>query len=109
MGIFDSLFGKKKTDEKGSKKQPKEQFERYSGKGICDVCSGNIDEGEGFLVPKDVFYQSKKYREWLANGPLAPMIEIVGGVDAFISAAKAMDSTQYSAVCSKCIHLFKKN
>ncbi|GAH44233.1 unnamed protein product [marine sediment metagenome] len=100
MGILGKFHGKKKDENELS------MFERYPDKGICDVCNSPVGSGEAYLVPKEVFYASKKYRETLARNP---MISAVGGsVEQQIAIMKSMDQTIHSAVCPKCIHMFLK-
>jgi len=83
-------------------------FVPYSGTGVCDVCNRAIGPNEAFIVPVDIFYGSKKYRDWLLDNPLAqPLIHIAGGVDIYLQKMRKMDSTPSSAVCSRCIHLFE--
>jgi len=83
-------------------------FQRYSGSGICDVCNREIGPGDAYLVPVNVFYGSRKYKEWLTCGPMSLMIQMAGGnVDAYIAHVRAMDSTTHSAVCSECVRLFE--
>jgi hypothetical protein len=88
------------------KDEKKILFPRYSGSGVCDVCNASVASGEAFCVPVNVFYGSRKYKEWLKVGPLSSMIRMAGGVETYISTMKTMDSTD-SAVCPKCIHLFE--
>lgn len=82
----------------------KVQFPRYNGSGICDVCNRDVKPGEAYLVPVDIFYNSKSYRDWIAKN--LPMTMIT--VDEFIAQSRKMDTTSHSAVCPDCIHMFEK-
>jgi hypothetical protein len=82
-------------------------FERYGGTGVCDVCNRDVEPGEAYLVPVDVFYRSEQYRKWLRSGPLSSIIESAGGVDAYLKHMRSMDKTEHSAVCPDCIGLFR--
>ena len=94
MGIIEKFFFGKKSEV---------TFERFSGSGVCDVCNKGIGPGDAYLVPKDTFYASKKYRERMAQSGM-----LFGqSVDDFIAVTKAMDQTPHSAVCQDCISLFK--
>jgi len=89
--------GRKETD----------RFARYTGSGVCDVCNKNLISGAAYRVPKDVFWSSKKYRQWLASGPFSSLMREVGGVDVHIREGRAMDASTHSVVCSVCVDLFK--
>ena len=81
-----------------------DEFERFSGSGVCDVCNKEIGPGEAYLVPNDTFYASKEYREKMARSGL-----LFGqSVDDFIAVTKSMDQTAHSAVCSGCKYMFQK-
>ncbi len=88
------------------KKPHQVSFERYSGSGVCDVCNKDIGSCEAYRVPVNVFYSSKKYKEWLTHGPLSSMIQIGGGVESYIAHMRLSDTTSHSAVCSECVHMF---
>lgn len=81
-------------------------FKRYSGSGCCDVCNADVGPGEAYLVPTKIFYSSAKYKRWLSTDPMSALVGTIG-VDAYLAHAKATDTTPYSAVCEKCVELFK--
>jgi hypothetical protein len=83
-------------------------FEKWNEGGICDVCNGPLEKGKAYKVPVDVFYGSKKYKEWLKTSPMMELIIMAGGggVDEFILRARARDKSAHSAVCQDCIHMF---
>jgi hypothetical protein len=82
-------------------------FAKWNGGGICDVCNGPLEKGKAYKVPVDVFYGSKKYKEWLKTNPLMELITMAGGgVDDFIRNARANDKSTHSAVCEDCIQMF---
>jgi hypothetical protein len=83
----------------------KDLFKLYKDSGVCDVCNKSIGPDEAYLVPKDEFYSSMKYKDWLMQSALGGMIQKLGGVDAYIETLRTIDSNP-SAVCFSCIHLF---
>ncbi len=89
---------------------PKVSFQRYSGTGVCDVCNKSIGPGDAYLVPVDVFYSSRKYKEWLMHGPMSSFFQLTRGtIETYMATARARDSTSHSAVCSDDIHMFEGN
>jgi tetratricopeptide (TPR) repeat protein len=103
MGIFEKLFRKKTAEGTGV------TFERYPSEGNCDVCNLPFGPGEAYLVPKDIFYASRQYREWLSQSPVGQMgIAATGSIEAFIIQMRSMDKTNHSAVCPRCIYMFAK-
>jgi hypothetical protein len=94
---------------KKDKKQPK--FTPWTSGGICDVCNAPLREGAAFTIPVDVFYRSRKYRDWY-NQNIMPIMRATYGVSSSITADEVLanmrrdDTTKYSAVCDKCVDLF---
>ena len=86
-----------------------QDFKRYNGTGVCDVCNAELTPGEAFLVPTEIFWNSKKYKDWLWNNPMTRgMIQMAGvTVGQHIALQKKMDQTEHSGVCPDCIHLFR--
>lgn len=105
-GEYQKSEQKPKDDADATVRSPKHRFESYSGSGICDVCNRSFGPGEAYLVPANIFYNSKKYKEWVAR-TFGPMIQAAGGIEAYIAHMRAVDSTTHSAVCSECVHLFE--
>jgi hypothetical protein len=110
MNLLSKLFGGGKAKasvsgerERSASAQSKDS-ERYSESGACDVCSGMVSAGQAYLVPVDVFYGSTKYHERLAR---MPMVQALGGVDAYVKHVRATGQTTPLAVCPDCIPLFQ--
>ena len=80
-------------------------FKVWKKGGICDVCNSNLGS-EAYMVPVNVFYGSKKYKEWLATSPMNILVEMAGSVNAFIADMKSRDKSTHSVVCSGCVRLF---
>jgi hypothetical protein len=87
--------------------QPSNEYTKYDQSGICDVCNKSIEPNEAFLVPVNEFYASQKYLDWLSHGPLSSIIQLSGGIDEYLKVSLESDKTAFSAVCPKCIHMFK--
>ena len=80
-------------------------FKIWKKGGLCDVCNTDLG-GEAYMVPVGVFYGSKKYKEWLATGPMSVLVEMVSGVNAFLADLKSRDKSTHSVVCPGCVRLF---
>lgn len=115
MGIFDFLKKKKKPAAAPAAPRPtaaqapvqkpaSRSFAPYTGDGVCDVCNGPLSGKQAWIVPNDVFYGSRQYREHLKN-----TLRMMGmpGTDADVERMRMMDNSPGSAVCQNCIHMFK--
>jgi hypothetical protein len=71
----------------------------YSGSGVCDVCHRSLSGVKAYLVPNSVFYSSPKWRA------LFKSINFMA-TDADIERRRNLDTSQGSAVCENCIHMF---
>lgn len=90
---------------------PEPEFTRHDGSGVCDVCGVAYGPKEAYLVPVDTFYASPKYKERLRRMGESLFQSIGLGIagidfDAEYARMKAMDKTEFSAVCPECISLF---
>jgi hypothetical protein len=63
-----------------------------------------VAAGEAYLVPTRIYYASAKFKTFLAKNP---MVQMAGGVDAYLAHARRVDQTEHSAVCPGCIRLFR--
>ncbi len=84
--------------------QPEVPFPLYHGGGLCDVCNRSLTDLKAYIVPNDVFYGSRQYRDYYRN-----MSSTVFGftpTDQEMDALRAKDSSSGSAVCENCIHMF---
>jgi len=79
-------------------------FKPYTGSGMCDVCNQSLTGKQAWVVPNDVFYGSRQYREHLKN-----TMRMMGmfPTDADVERMRMMDHSPGSAVCQNCIHMFK--
>jgi hypothetical protein len=81
-------------------------FPPYTGLGVCDVCNRPLGDCKAFIVPNHVFYNSRKYRDYVRNGPMATLMGFRMD-DAYFARMQAQDTSQGSAVCESCIHMFE--
>lgn len=82
------------------------EFIPYNGEGICDVCGKNLKSTKAWVIPNDVFYAAPKYREWYRNH-IGAMGISAAEADANLDRMQKQDTTQGSAICEDCVHLFK--
>ena len=80
-------------------------FPPYNGSGVCDVCNRPLSGLKAYIVPNNVFYSSRKYRDYIRNGPMAMMMGIPVN-DAYFAQMQARDTSAGSAICENCIHMF---
>ena len=80
-------------------------FPLYTGSGVCDVCNNSLSGRKAYIVPNHVFYNSRKYRDYMRNSAMAKMMGIPIN-DAYFAQMQARDHSQGSAVCEDCIHMF---
>jgi hypothetical protein len=87
---------------------PEAKYPRYPGAGVCDVCNRDVQPNEAFQVPTAEFWASRGYKDRVAANPVTRGMLMMSGtsVDDFIAMQRRMDTTEYSAVCPDCIHLF---
>jgi hypothetical protein len=71
----------------------------YTGSGLCDVCNRSLRGVNAYVVPNSVFYGSPEWRAYFKKVSL-------GYTDADIERMRMMDTSQGSAVCENCIHMF---
>jgi hypothetical protein len=71
----------------------------YSGSGVCDVCNRSLSGVKAYVVPNRVFYNSPKWRARFKS------INFMA-TDADIERMRNLDTSQGSAVCENCIHMF---
>ena len=81
------------------------RFSLFTGSGVCDVCNASLSGRVAYLVPNNVFYNSRKYREQQRNSAMAALMGVTMD-DAYFSRMQAQDHSQGSAVCENCIHMF---
>ena len=84
----------------------KKNFPLFTGSGVCDVCNNSLLGRKAYLVPNEIFYNSKKYREHQKNSPLARLIGIPID-DEYFTIMQARDTSEGSAVCENCIYMFE--
>lgn len=93
-------FNANETKETVSQKRT---FEPFTGSGNCDVCNRPLSGVKAWLVPNDVFYSSRQYREVMK---MALRMAGKQGTEAEIDFMRLTDSSPYSAVCENCIGMF---
>lgn len=82
-------------------------YERSQEAGTCDVCGGDIEPGQGYIIPIDTFYSSQKYKDWLVQNPVTrPGVQSLGGPDKYLGYMRAKAESSHTVVCDKCIGLF---
>lgn len=81
-------------------------FPRYTGSGVCDVCNCSLSDKTAYIVPNAVFYNSKKYRDYVSNSVMARITGMPVN-DAYFAQMQAQDKSAGSAVCESCINMFK--
>ena len=117
MGLFDFLKKKKKPapaaaprpaaptpPPRPAPKPAARDFAPYTGGGVCDVCNQPLSGRQAWIVPNDVFYGSRQYREHL-KGTMRMMG--ISPTEADVERMRLMDHSPGSAVCQNCIHMFK--
>jgi len=82
------------------------KFPLYTGGGNCDVCANSLNGISAYFVTNTVFYNSKKYRDYAKDLPMARFAGVTID-DAYFADMQANDKSPGSAVCEKCIHLFE--
>jgi hypothetical protein len=77
-----------------------ETFAQYTGTGVCDVCNRSLGTIKAYIVPNNVFYASRLWRNHFK------MVSF-GATDADIDRMKMNDKSAGSAVCENCIYMFQ--
>ena len=111
MGLFDFLKRKKPAGSAAPKVTPtpvapKAAFRPYTGGGVCDVCNRPLSGISAWVVPNDVFYASKQYRQWHQR-QMSMMGMSAADANAALEQMRRMDTSPGSAVCENCIHMFR--
>jgi hypothetical protein len=101
----------KKKEEYSSQSR----FPLWKKGGVCDACGNSIKGVTAFLVPNNVFYDSKEWREYFHK--TNPYIEVLSKVlpdmsddeisDEQIRRMRKDDKSNGSAICENCIHMFE--
>ena len=81
-------------------------FDIYEGSGVCDVCLKQLAGFKSYLVPNEVFYASKKWRAYAKKATATKTGMTPSDQD--IDRQRDMDTTDASAVCENCIHMFRE-
>jgi len=94
-----------KDSDEAKNSNDSNEYEAFTGTGVCDVCNQSLNDITAYIVPNTIFYRSQKYREYSNKSGIAALLGMrMTGAD--FARMEAKDTSVGSAVCEKCIYMF---